>query len=51
VQYSSIADWEGTRLVRRFEFAGPRRLTLSTLPAGPEGAKTYGVLRWKKKAP
>jgi hypothetical protein len=51
VEYSSIPDWEGTRPVRRFEFAGRRRLTLSTLPAGPEGAKTYGVLRWRKVAP
>jgi hypothetical protein len=47
-RYSSIRAWEGTRLPRQFKFSGPRRLRLSTLPTGPEGAKTHLVLRWKK---
>ena len=49
--YSSIRIWEATRLIRTYQFAGPRRLTLSTLPAGPAGNKTYLVLRWRKVAP
>jgi Lipocalin-like domain len=51
VQYSSIPDWEGTHLRRRYKFNGPRRLTLSTLPAGPAGEKTYLALRWMKATP
>ncbi len=42
--YSSIRSWEGTRLIRRYEFPGSRQLTLSTVPTGI-------VLRWKKVAP
>ncbi len=49
--YSSIRSWEATRLIRRYQFAGSRRLTLSTLPAGPQGNKTSLVLRWRKVAP
>jgi hypothetical protein len=48
VAYSSMADWVGTDLLRRYKFAGPRRLTLSTLPTGAEGVRTHGVLKWIK---
>ncbi len=50
VQYSSIREWEGESLLRTYQFNGPRRLTLTTLPAGPEGAKSRLVLRWQKVA-
>jgi hypothetical protein len=43
VQYSSIAAWESTLLLRRYAFSGRRRLTLSA----PLGEQT-GVLRWGK---
>jgi hypothetical protein len=49
--YSSLRIWETTRLIRRYQFAGSRRLTLSTRPAGPEGNKISLVLRWRKVAP
>jgi hypothetical protein len=51
VQYSSIAAWEGTTLLRRYHFAGSgRALTLVTLPEGPAGNKVRLVLRWRKMA-
>jgi hypothetical protein len=49
VAYSTTADWVGTDLVRQYSFAGPRRLTLSTLPAGAEGEQTHGVVKWVKR--
>ncbi len=50
VQYSSIRDWEGELLVRKYQFNGPRKLTLTTLLAGPEGAQSQLVLVWHKVA-
>ena len=50
VAYSTTADWVGTDLVRQYSFAGRRRLTLSTLPAGDEGAQTHGVVKWVKRS-
>jgi Lipocalin-like domain len=49
VAFSSVPDWIGTDLLRQYDFAGPRRLTLSTLPAGPEGSQTHGVLVWTRR--
>ena len=50
VAYATTADWVGTDLVRQYSFAGPRRLTLATLPAGDEGAQTHAVVKWVKRS-
>ena len=49
--YSSIRTWEATALIRTYQFAGSRQLTLSTLPAGSQGNKLSLVLRWTKAGP
>jgi Lipocalin-like domain len=46
VQYSSIAAWESTLLLRRYEFSGTRRLTLRA-----RFGEQTGVLRWRKITP